>query len=178
MVKKILLILLGIVVLLVGAILAQPSSYKVVRTTTINAPQAEVYALINDFHQWDKWSPWAKLDPNMKTTYTGTEKGPGAVYYWIGNSDVGEGRMTITESVPSDRVVINLEFLKPFESNSITTFLVVPEGQATKVTWQMAGESNFMSKAMTLFVSMDKLVGGDFDKGLTQMKAAAESSHK
>lgn len=179
MAKKILIALFLVVVFLVGLILAQPGTYKVVRSTTVNSSPAAVFSLINDFHQWDKWSPWAKIDPNMKTTYSGAEKGTGASYYWVGNADVGEGRMTINESVPVERVGIKLEFLKPFESNSITTFLLAPEGaSATKVSWEMVGDHNFMSKAMCLFVSMDSMVGGDFEKGLRQMKATAESGAK
>jgi uncharacterized protein YndB with AHSA1/START domain len=179
MIKKVLLTLGALVAALVGLILMQPASYQVDRSTTVNAAPAEVFALINDFRQWDKWSPWAKIDPKMKATYSGAEKGVGAIYQWTGNDDVGEGRMTINESVPSERVVIKLEFIKPFESNSITTFLLKPEGSSsTSVSWQMAGDNNFMSKAMSLFASMDSMIGSDFEKGLRQMKAAAESPSK
>ena len=179
MVKKILLGLAGLLVLLAGLIAMQPASYKVVRSATIDAPQADVFGLINDFHQWEKWSPWAKLDPKMKVDYSGAASGKDASYHWVGNDDVGEGRMTILGSSPSDRIEIKLEFVKPFESNSITTFLLKPEGSAgTNVSWEMAGENNFMSKAMTLFMSMDKMIGGDFEKGLAQMKLAAASVRK
>ncbi len=179
MVKKIFIALAAILVMLTGLILMQPASYKVVRSTNINASQSDVFALIDDFHRWEKWSPWAKIDPNMKTTYSGAAKGTGAIYYWIGNGDVGEGRMTIQESSPSDRVAIKLEFIKPFESNSITTFLLKPEGSgSTNVTWEMAGDNTFMGKAMSLFASMDSMIGGDFEKGLRQMKAAGESAGK
>jgi uncharacterized protein YndB with AHSA1/START domain len=178
MVKKVLIGLAAVVAVLLVLIWRQPDNYTVVRSATIAAPPAEAFALVNDFHQWDKWSPWAKIDPNMKTTYSGPGSGKDAVYYWIGNNDVGEGRMTILDSTPNDRITIKLEFLKPFESNSITTFLFKPEGAGTNVSWEMAGDSNFMTKAMTLFASMDKMVGADFEKGLAQMKASAESARK
>ncbi len=179
MLKKIMLVLAALATLLVGVIVMQPATYKVVRSATIHAPQAEVFALINDFHKWDEWSPWAKIDPQMKTTYSGAAAGAGAVYQWAGNSDVGEGRMTIKESKPGESILIDLEFLKPFESRSLTTFTLQADGpQMTKVTWEMAGDNNFMSKAMTLFASMDKMVGGDFEKGLNKMKSTAESASK
>ena len=111
----------------------------------------------------------------MKVDYSGAANGAGAVYHWIGNDDVGEGRMTIKEVSPDQRVVIDLEFLKPFESRALTTFVLEPEsgGQSTKVSWEMSGENNFMSKAMTLFMSMDQMIGNDFERGLKQMAATA-----
>jgi uncharacterized protein YndB with AHSA1/START domain len=176
MLVKVFIGLVAVMAILAGVIVMQPAEYSVVRTATINAPPPVVYGLINDFHQWEQWSPWAKLDPNMKTTYSGPPAGPGASYHWIGNDDVGEGRMTIKDSTPNDRVSIDLEFIKPFESRSVTTFTLKPEGAAgTAVSWTMAGQNNFMSKAMTLFMSMDKMVGNDFEKGLAQMKAVAEA---
>lgn len=176
MLVKILIGLVAVLAILAGVIVMQPAEYSVVRTTTINAPPAVVFGLINDFHQWEHWSPWAKIDPNMKTTYSGPAYGPGASYHWIGNDDVGEGRMTIKDSNPNDRVGIDLEFIKPFESKSVTTFALKPEGPAaTTVSWTMTGQNNFMSKAMTLFMSMDKMVGNDFEKGLAQMKTLAEA---
>ena len=175
MLVKILIGLVAVLAILAGVIVMQPAEYTVVRSATINAPPPVVFALINDFHQWEQWSPWAKLDPNMKTTYSGPTSGPGAAYHWIGNDDVGEGRMTIKDSTPSDKVNIDLEFIKPFESRSLTAFALRPEGSGTNVSWTMTGQNNFMSKAMTLFMSMDKMVGNDFEKGLAQLKAVAEA---
>jgi len=154
----------------------QPAAYKVTRTTQIAAPPAAVHGLINDFHQWDQWSPWAKLDPNMKANYSGAPSGTGAVYHWVSESDeVGEGRMTITESVPAEKVVIKLEFIKPFASVADTVFTVKPSGDGSAVDWTMSGESDFVSKAFMMAMGgMDKAIGPDFEKGLAQMKAAAE----
>jgi uncharacterized protein YndB with AHSA1/START domain len=179
MIKKILIALAAVVAVLLVMILMQPDNYKVARSTRINAAPAQVFAQINDFHQWDKWSPWAKIDPNMKATYSGSPQGVGASYYWIGNDDVGEGRMTILESNPNDRIAIKLEFLKPFESLAANTFVLKPEGSGgTSVTWEMAGDQNFMSKAMSLFASMDSMIGADYEKGLRRLKASAESAGK
>lgn len=176
MLAKIGLAVLAVVLLAAGFIAMQPAAYQVTRSTEIAAPPAEVHALINDFHKWDEWSPWAKLDPNMKTTYSGASAGVGAVYHWESkNDDVGEGRMTITESVPAELVAINLEFIKPFEDTSLTKFAITPAPGGSNVSWTMSGNQNFVSKAVMLAMGgMDKAVGGDFEKGLRQMKAAAE----
>lgn len=175
MVRKILIILAGLIVGLLILISMQPAEYTVTRSATIAAPPDQVFALVNDFHKWDAWSPWAKLDPAMKTTYEGAAAGTGAIYSWAGNDKVGEGRMTITESQPSDRLAIKLEFLKPFASTSQTDFTFKGDGGGTNVTWTMNGQNNFMSKAFGLFMGgMDKMVGPDFEKGLAQMKAEAE----
>jgi uncharacterized protein YndB with AHSA1/START domain len=173
--KKILVVLLVVAAGLAVVIAMQPATFLVTRTTSIAAPPETVFALVNDFHRWDAWSPWAKLDPAMRTTFSGPVAGAGAVYSWIGNSDVGEGRMTVLESRPAELVRINLEFLKPFASTSITEFTFTGTGTSTGVTWTMKGDNNFLSKAMSLFMGgMDKMIGPDFDKGLAQLKAAAE----
>lgn len=175
MLKRALLILAGLIALLVIVIFTRPAAYRVTRTTTISAPPDRVFALLNDYHKWADWSPWAKLDPNMKTSYEGPDSSAGAVYRWAGNDDVGEGRMTTLESRPPEYMKIKLEFLKPFESNSVTEFNLRPEGPGTHVSWDMTGEADFMTKAFTLFSSMDSMVGPDFEKGLSQLKALAES---
>jgi hypothetical protein len=178
MIKKILIGIAVIVVVLVVVIALQSSTYHVERSATINAPAAAVFAQVNDFHKWNAWSPWAKLDPAMKQTFEGAPAGSGAVYTWTGNKQVGEGRMTITESHPSDLVKINLQFLRPFAGNSVTVFTFKPEGNQTTVTWSMTGEKNFLAKAFHLVMNMDKMVGGDFEKGLAQMKSVAEAAAK
>jgi uncharacterized protein YndB with AHSA1/START domain len=175
MFKKILIGLAVIIAILVVVIAMQPADFKIERSTTIKAPPASVFALVNDFHKWEVWSPWAKLDPNMKATYEGPAAGPGAKYSWVGDSKVGEGRMTIEDSRPPELVKIRLEFLKPFAATSDTEFNFKPEGNGTKVTWTMSGKNGFMPKAFGLFMNMDKMVGGDFEKGLAQMKFAAEA---
>jgi hypothetical protein len=164
-----------VVIALVIIIAMQPSEFSVVRSATISAPPSEVFPLVNDFHNWNAWSPWAKLDPAMKQTYDGAPAGTGAIYTWTGNSQVGEGRMTITESRPSDLVLINLEFIRPFKATNITEFTFKPGGEQTTVTWNMSGKKNFIFKAFGLFMSMDKMVGTDFEKGLGQMKSVAEA---
>src|ERR1700704_6994670 len=142
MIKKILLVLAVIIVILVVVIALQSSTYHVERTATINAPAAVVFAQVNDFHKWNAWSPWAKLDPAMKQTFEGAPAGTGAIYTWVGNSKVGEGRMTLTDSHPSDLVRIKLEFLKPFAATSATDFTFTPQGNQTVVKWKMAGDNN------------------------------------
>jgi hypothetical protein len=178
MIKKILLGLLIVIVLLVVFIALQPSTYRVERSATINAPAPVVFAQVNDFHKWNAWSPWAKLDPAMKQTYEGAPAGTGAVYTWAGNSEVGEGHMTIADSHPSDLIKIKLEFLKPFAANSDTTFTFQPEGNQTRVTWNMVGDKNFIAKAFHLVMNIDKMVGGDFEKGLAQLKSVSEAEPK
>ena len=178
MIKKILIGLAIVILLLVVVIALQPSTYRVERSATMNAPAPAVFAQVNDFHKWNAWSPWAKLDPAMKQTFEGAPAGTGAVYTWAGNSDVGEGRMTINESRPSDLVKIKLEFLKPFAANSDTTFTFQPEGNQTKVTWTMVGDKNFIAKAFGLVMNMDKMIGADFEKGLAQMKSVVEAAPK
>ena len=178
MIKKILIGLAAIVVVLVVIIALQPSTYHVERSATMNAPAPAVFAQVNDFHKWNAWSPWAKIDPAMKQTFDGAPAGNGAGYAWVGNSEVGEGRMTITESHPSDLVKIKLEFIKPFAATSNTVFTFKPEGNQTKVTWAMDGDKNFIAKAFHLVMNIDKMVGGDFEKGLAQMKAVTEAAPK
>lgn len=178
MLAKIGLAVLSILILAAGFIAMQPAAYTLSRSTQISAPPAEVYALINDFHRWEDWSPWAKLDPAMKTTYSGPAAGAGSVYHWESNKDdVGEGRMTILETVPAERVVINLEFIKPFADTAHTEFRIRPDSGGSTVDWIMSGNHNFMTKAVMFAMGgMDKAVGPDFEKGLAQMKVAAEKN--
>ena len=144
----------------------------------MSAPPAAVFAQVIDFHKWEAWNPWGKIDPAMKQTYEGAPTGTGAIYTWIGNKEVGAGRMTITESRPSDLIRIKLEFLKPFAATNTAEFSFKPEGNHTAVTWSMFGEKNFMAKAIHLFMNMDKMIGGQFEKGLTEMKSIVEAAPK
>jgi hypothetical protein len=178
MLKKILLLIPAVIIILVVVAALQPADFKVMRTATISAAPATVFAQVNDFHQWKAWSPWAKMDPAMKESYEGVTAGTGAAYSWAGNSKVGEGRMTITESRASELVKIKLEFLKPFAAVNTAEFGFKPEGSQTLVTWSMTGQKSFFCKMITLFVSMDRMVGGDFEKGLSQMKTVAEGLPK
>ncbi len=151
-----------------------PDTYTVERSTSIQAAPASIYARIADFQRWRDWSPWDDLDPHLQRTYSGPEAGPGATYTWVGNRQVGEGRMEITEAVEPSQVKIALDFLKPFKSSSTTTFDLVPEGEGTRVTWTMIGAKTLMIRVMGLFRSMDKMIGPDFEKGLERLKAVAE----
>jgi uncharacterized protein YndB with AHSA1/START domain len=166
------------VVVFVIFVALQPSEFRVVRSATISAPPAEVFEQVNDFHNWEAWSPWAKLDPACKYTFEGAPAGTGSVFTWSGNDQVGEGRMTLLESRPHELIRIKLDFIRPFESTCTVEFAFKPEGDQTAVTWSMSGENNFLAKAFCLFMSMDKCVGGDFEKGLAQMKAVTESAAK
>jgi uncharacterized protein YndB with AHSA1/START domain len=177
-IKKILIVLLLLVIGFVIVVALQPADFRVERTATISAPPSEVFAQVNDFHNWNAWSPWAKLDATMKQTFEGPAAGTGAVYTWVGNKEVGEGRMTITQSRPNELVQIKLEFIKPFEANNTTEFTFKPQGGQTAVTWAMFGKNNFMAKAFHLSFNMDKMVGKDFEKGLAQMKAVSEAAAK
>jgi hypothetical protein len=164
-----------IVIVLVVIIAMQPSEFRVTRTATISAPPSAVFAQVNDFHNWDAWSPWAKLDPAMKQTHEGSPSGTGAIYSWVGNNKVGEGRMTLTESHPSDLIRIQLEFLRPFKATNTSEFSFNSEGNQRVVTWSMSGRKNFIFKAFGMVMNMDKMVGGDFEKGLAQMNSLVEA---
>jgi hypothetical protein len=178
MLNIILIALAAIVVALVVVVSLQPSQFRVVRNTTISGPAPAVFAQVNDFHKWEAWNPWGKIDPAMTQAYEGAPAGTGAVYSWIGNREVGEGRMRIIESRPSDLIRINLEFFKPFAGNSIAEFTFKPEGNQTAVTWSMTGTNNFTAKAIHLFMNMDKMIGGQFEKGLAAMKSIVEKTLK
>lgn len=182
MIKKILLYGIVVIVLIIAifcvVVAMQPAHYTVERSATINAPAPVVFAQVNDFHKWQAWSPWEKIDPNIKKEFSGAAAGNGAVYSWVGNSDVGEGRMTITDSRPSDSIKIKLEFIKPFAATNATDFTFTSQGNSTNVKWTMSGDKNFVAKAFTMFMDMDKMVGSDFEKGLAQMKTVSEAAAK
>ncbi len=178
MLKKFLIAIAAIIVVFVVVVALQPSEFRIVRSATISAPAPAVFAQVNDFHNWEAWSPWAKLDPAAKATFEGPSTGTGAIFKWAGNKEVGEGSMTITESRPSDLIRIKLEFLRPFEATNSAEFTFKPEGNRTAVTWSMEGKNNFIAKAVCLFMNMDKMVGGQFEQGLAQMKAVVEAAPK
>jgi hypothetical protein len=174
MLKKIALVVVALLVIFVAVVAFQPSEWSVQRETVINAPAAVVYAQVNDFHKWNAWSPWDKLDPNMKREFSGAESGVGATYHWVGKEDVGEGEMKIDSVTPGSAVGIKLDFVKPFEANNHVDFALVPAEGGTRVTWKMMGHNNFAMKAFGLFMNMDKAVGGDFEKGLASLKTVSE----
>jgi hypothetical protein len=175
MLKWSLAALAAVIVVFLIVVALQPSDFRVERSATMRAPAPAAFAQVNDFQNWQAWSPWEKVDPALKRQYDGPKAGTGAVYAWQGNKDVGEGRMTIMESRPGELVRIKLEFFKPFAATNTAEFSFKPAGaETTAVTWSMAGQNNFLSKAICLFVDMDRMVGGMFDQGLTQMKAIVE----
>lgn len=178
MLKKTLLALLILAAGFAVVVALQPSDFRVSRSAKMAAPPETVFAQVNDFHQWQAWSPWAKLDPNAQFSYSGPASGPGAVFRWAGNNEVGEGAMTILESKPGERILIQLDFLKPMAGTSTAEFTFRPEAGQTSVTWSMFGKNNFIAKAMGLFMNCDEMIGGQFEKGLAQMKSVVEAAPK
>jgi uncharacterized protein YndB with AHSA1/START domain len=174
------LMLIGIIVVvlivaLVAFIRTRPDRFRVERSALIHAPADVVFSMINDFHQWGRWSPYEKLDPNMTKRFEGPPSGPGAVYAWSGNSKAGEGRMTILESIPGERVSLRLEFFKPFAATNQATFTLVASEKGTQVTWSVEGENTVMGKAISAFLDMDALLGKNFEEGLANLDTAVQT---
>ncbi len=174
MVKKILIVLLVLVAGVLGLASTKPDTFSVTRNISIKAPPDKIFPLVADFHRWPEWSPWEALDPAMTRSHTGAASGTGAVYAWDGNKEVGAGRMEVLSASAPDKLQIKLDFVRPFEGHNSTDFSFVPQGDSTLVTWVMTGPTPFVSKVMQVFVSMDKLIGTDFEAGLAKMKTAAE----
>jgi hypothetical protein len=171
---NILLVLVAIVVVLVIVIALRPNDFRVTRSTTIAASPAAVFPHVNDLHNWAAWSPWEKFDPNMQRTFVGAPAGVGSKYTWNGNNKIGEGSMTITDSRPNELVRILLEFVRPFKGTNNVDFTFVPQANQTVVTWDMKGKLNLVTKAFHLFVNMDKMIGGQFEEGLANLKRVSE----
>ena len=178
MLKFIFIGLAVIIIALAVVVATQPDDFRVTRSATVSVPAAAVFAQVNDLHKWEAWNPWQKKDPAMKLTFADPPAGPGASYSWAGNNEVGEGRLTITESRPGELVRLKLEFMKPFAATNTADFTFKPEGDKTAVTWSMEGKNNYLAKALHLVMNMDKMVGGEFEKGLADMKVAAEAAPK
>jgi hypothetical protein len=174
--KKILLVLALIISVFLIVVAMQPADFRVERKASMAAAPSRIFGEVNDFHRWPEWSPWAKLDPAMKSTYEGPAAGVGAVYAWVGNDEVGEGRMTITESRPDEFLRVRLEFIRPFAATNNAEFTLAPSADGTMVMWAMTGRKNFIMKAFCMFMDMDSMVGKDFEKGLAQMKALVETA--
>ena len=155
----------------------KPDVFRVTRSAAIKAPPERIQAQLSDFRGWQAWSPWEKLDPAMKRNFSGAEKGKGATYAWQGNGNVGEGRMEITESTPQ-KVAMDLDFVKPFEAHNKVTFTLAPvagtAGDSTEVTWSMVGPVPYVAKIVHVFIDMDRMVGGQFESGLANLKTVAE----
>jgi uncharacterized protein YndB with AHSA1/START domain len=172
--KKIAIGVAVVVAAVLGFAMTKPDSFRVQRTMKIKAPPEKIFPLINDFHSWSSWSPWEKLDPAMRRTNSGAAMGQGAVYEWEGNAKVGKGRMEITEVSPPTKVTVKLDFLKPIEGHNIAEFTLEPQGDSTSVTWVMRGPTPFLSKVIQVFISMDSMIGKEFETGLGNLKSIAE----
>jgi hypothetical protein len=178
MIKTIVLIVVLLVVA-IGGILAyaatKPDTFVVKRAASINAPAERIFPLLDDFRTWGSWSPYEGKDPAMKRTYSGAAKGKGAVYAWDGDKNVGTGRMEIADASPPSRVTLKLDFTKPFEAHNVVDFTLEPKGESTTVTWAMHGPVPYMAKIMHVLIDMDRMVGKDFETGLANLKAVAET---
>jgi uncharacterized protein YndB with AHSA1/START domain len=152
----------------------KPDRFRVQRATTVKAPPEKIFSLINDFHQWQSWSPYETKDPAMKRSYSGEASGKGAVYGWEGNRNVGSGRMEILDAKAPSKIVIKLDFFTPFEGHNTAEFTMLPQGDGTNVTWLMHGPAPFMSKLMQLFIDFDNMIGRDFEAGLANLKSLTE----
>jgi hypothetical protein len=168
-----------VVVAAVAALLAfaatRPGTFTVERSAMIAAPAERIYPHLDDFHRWSAWSPWEKIDPELKRAFSGAASGAGAIYAWEGNKKVGQGRMEILESDAPERLRIQLDFIKPFEAHNTTVFTLAPAADATRLTWTMHGSSTFVFKLMGIFMNMDRMIGADFERGLANLKTVAET---
>jgi len=169
----------ALVVVVAGILIyaaTRPDTLRVQRTATIKAPPEKIFALINDLRSWGMWSPYEKKDPAMKRTFSGAASGKGAIYEWDGDKNVGKGRMEITETTPPGKILIKLDFIKPFEGHNTAEFTMKPGSDGTVVTWAMYGPAAFMTKLIGIFMNMDAMIGNDFAAGLANLKAVAEKS--
>jgi carbon monoxide dehydrogenase subunit G len=172
---------IGVVVLVIIAALAviaaRPREFRIERSAQIDAPREVTFSIINDLRQWGQWSPYEKRDPNMQKTYEGPSSGPGSIYNWQGNNEVGAGRLTIVASKPAEVVTMKLEFSRPFKATNEVNFKLAPSGGGTRVSWIMDGKYNFLMKAMSLCMNMDKMVGTDFEQGLANLNRVAQAAN-
>lgn len=175
MFKKILVVLVALIAAALIIVQLQPEDFQLSRSIKIAAPASEVFPHVDDFHKWEAWSPWAKLDPAAKNSFEGPAAGVGSIFKWSGNDKVGEGMMTIIESKPNERIKIKLDFIRPFKATNDTEFSFKEEDKQTLVTWTMSGKHTFVGKAMCLVMNMEKMVGPDFEKGLANLKAVVEN---
>jgi carbon monoxide dehydrogenase subunit G len=169
-----------IAALLIGALLAyaatKPDTFHVQRSTNIQAPPDKIFPLIDDFRHQASWSPWEKMDPAMKKSLSGSPSGRGAVYEWDGNSQVGKGRIEITDSLPMSKITMKLDTISPFEAHNIVEFTLNPTGNSTQVTWAIDGRQPYIGKVMGLFMDCDKMIGQNFEAGLAGLKTLAEKA--
>ncbi|HWB58544.1 MAG TPA: SRPBCC family protein [Chthoniobacteraceae bacterium] len=176
MITSILIALAALLLLLFIVVSLRPADFRITRSAVIAAPPAVVFANVNDFHKWEAWSPWAKMDPDSKMEYAGAPAGEGSVYSWSGNSKVGEGRMTLLESQPNEFIKLKLEFFKPFQATHTVEFTFSPVGMQTDVSWSMYGKNNFAAKAVTLVMNCDKMIGGQYEQGLASLNEVSRAA--
>ena len=174
MLKSILIGLAALVTVLLVVVATRPADFRITRSTVLAAPPALVFAQVNDFHNWNGWSPWAKLDPAVKNTFGGPAAGIGSTFTWDGNSDVGAGKMTVVESSPEERIRLRMEFLKPFAATHTAEFTFKPHDKGTTMTWTMEGTNGFMGKAIGLIMNCDKMIGDQFEQGFANLKSIVE----
>ena len=174
MFKKISLVVVVAIAALLLFAATRPDTFRVERTARIQAPAEKIFPLIDDFHRWSAWSPYEKLDPEMKRSFGGAPSGKGATYAWESNGNAGVGRMEIAESQPASKIAINLDFTKPISGHNVAEFTLQPQGDATQVTWSMQGASPYIAKLMGIFFNMDQMIGKDFEAGLANLKAVTE----
>lgn len=178
MIVKTLVVLVVAVAVLAAFVASRPSRFRVERSAVLDAPAAVVFAQVNELRRWEPWSPWAKLDPKAKSSFEGPAAGVGAAMSWDGDSNVGAGKMTIVESRPNEVVRFRLEFTRPLAGVNDAEFAFKAEGARTRVTWSMAGVNGFVAKAVGLFIDCDKLVGGQFEKGLASLDEVSRAASK
>lgn len=171
-------ILVIALLLVIAAILiyaaTKPNTFRIQRSANLRATPERIFALLNDFHQWEAWSPWEKIDPQIKRTYSGAASGKGAIYEWNGNKNVGQGRMEILESSPSSRMLIKIDFITPMEAHNTIEFALERQGDSTTVTQAMYGPNPYISKLMSIFLNMEKMIGPKFEEGFASLKALTE----
>jgi uncharacterized protein YndB with AHSA1/START domain len=176
---EIIAVIAVILALAIAAVLilaaTKPDTFSVRREIDIKAPPEAIFPLISDFHRWGAWSPWENKDPAMRRSFSGAASGEGAVYGWEGNRNVGSGRMEIMDTVVPTKIVIKLDFIKPFEGHNTAEFTMLPQGDTTHVSWLMAGPSPFIGKIMHVFINMDAMIGKDFTIGLSNLKRLTEN---
>jgi uncharacterized protein YndB with AHSA1/START domain len=168
------LLAIAIAIVLIAASF-RPDRFSVQRVAVVAAPPEQIFPLIADFHRWDGWSPWEHRDPAMKRSFEGPASGAGAVYAWDGNRNVGAGRMEILEATVPSKIVIKLDFIKPFEGHNMAEFALHSRGRSTEIVWTMQGPAPLLSKLMQLFLDFDKMIGKDFEAGLAGLKRLAEA---
>ncbi|HWY78304.1 MAG TPA: SRPBCC family protein [Verrucomicrobiae bacterium] len=176
MLNTILIVVAALIVLFLIVVALRPSDFSVTRSARIAGPPEAAFAEVNDLHHWEAWSPWARIDPAAKNTYEGPPAGTGATFGWSGNNKVGEGRMIITESRPNELIRFRLEFQRPMQGTNVAEFTFEPEDNQTVVTWTMSGKYNFVGKAFGLIINCEKMMGGQFEKGLAQLNSVVRAT--